>query len=204
MPNNIEGLLMPAPGAEIQVAPPEQAIAVGNWAVQAEAAAAQQALWAPQLGVKPIKKIPIKPVINPNLPKMEFNVEAKKAKTWYRPTTKEQVKEAIDLGYVIAEQMHYADEDDVTYWNPIKFPSVAHIGLNRLACVQIHPDKKYLITYTALYKSQGLGGNSTVAVTLNKRNMKMMTEWQEAIGDRFIKWLGSPKFFVVEKEVLYV
>lgn len=161
-------------------------------------------VWAPQLGINKVKKVPIVPQpVNPTLPKMEFNVEAKKAKVWYRPNTKDDIKNAIALGYVVAEQVHHADEEDVVYWNPVKFPSVAHIGANRLATLQIHPDKKYLITHTALYKSLVLGGESVIAATLNKRSMQLLTEWQEAMGGQFIKWLGSPKFYVVDKEVLY-
>lgn len=142
-------------------------------------------------------------VIDHALPKMEFNAVAKQTKNWYRPTTPDQVADALMLGRVVREDMYddmSEDETPLITWNPIKHSKVSTLKPARLANLRICPEEKYIVMRLAMYKHDG--HNRIVMIML--ASAAALDIFQAIKGDAFVKWVEPARFIIVPKDVIYV
>jgi len=162
---------------------------------------------APQLGLGGLlpKKAPIpKVMVNPELPTLEFNVQAKKQITWYRPKSRIDLIIALQEGHVVMDQLH-PDEVDVTgTWSPIKYPDPKKITVSRLNMLQIHPDKQYMVCRSVITKNPFTDNMYAHVITKSSYAAieAMEKAWKEQ--NRPYEWLGAPFFHVVKKGIAYV
>lgn len=136
---------------------------------------------------------------NPHLPKMEFNTVAKAKTTWYRPTTKAQVYNAIVEGIVVQEDEFEDDEGGpVITWNPLKYTKT--ITEKRLQQLRICPDKKYMVMRLARW----VEASHIYVGWVTRPNAQDLDFFAAIKGSLFKGWVEPAKFVVLQKDETYV